>query len=79
MRTATKILAAVAILSTMSGCALMNPEGTEAYASLGIRAVHKHKESSETIASPCRGWKAVIMGCGNVLPPTPTKDEESAS
>lgn len=78
MRTATKILAAVAVLSTTSGCALLNPEGTEAYATLGVRAVHKYKVESETIESPCRGWKAVIMGCGNAAP-APTKHEGEAS
>ena len=66
--------AGIAALFATSGCALLNPEGTEAYASLGVRAVHKHKVESETIEAPCRGWKAVIMGCGTTVTREPKEE-----
>lgn len=68
MKTTKKILAAVAVLSTTSGCALTNPEGFEFGAKLGMYATHEHSESTKTVSSPCRGLKAWVVGCGNVAP-----------
>lgn len=53
-----------------SGCALTNPNGAELYASLGMRAVHEHQESSRTIAAECGGLRAWVVGCPKEAPST---------
>lgn len=56
--------AGVAALFATSGCAAFNSEGFEFGAKLGMYSVNERSESSRTIASPCRGLKALIVGCG---------------
>jgi len=67
--------AGIAALFSTSGCALLNQEGSEVYATFGTRAVHKYELKTETIHSPCRGWKYWVGGCPTTPQPVPTKEE----
>lgn len=58
-----KALVLVGFLCGLSGCVLTNPNGFESYASVGMRAVHEHRESSSTVAPKCAGLRAWVMGC----------------
>jgi hypothetical protein len=62
------IAALFAVASGSTGCVLTNPNGFESYASIGLRAVSEHQESTATIKQPCAGLRGWWSGCATETP-----------